>query len=121
MAITYYSAILLTKISICLLYLRIFGVHHTLRMFVLGGMALATVYHSATIGLAIAQIVRCDRPSALRDALCKNTPNLTLFTSVMNLVTDLYIFILPISPIMGLNIKRGKKYGVLIIFLSGSV
>ena len=121
LSIVYYLAILLTKISICLLYLRIFGVHPTFRKLVIGGITLATVYHSATCGLAIAQIVKCAGLSDLHDSLCEKTPKLTVFTASMNMATDLYIFVLPIGPIMQLKVQKGRKYGILIIFLSGSV
>ena len=117
----YYLAILMIKVSICLLYLRIFGVHPTFRKFVSGGLAFGIIYHSATFGLAIAQTIHCDRSSTGHDSLCEDIEKLTLFTSVMNMATDLYIFVLPIVPIMDLKVRREKKYGVLIIFLSGLV
>lgn len=87
----------------------------------IGCLILVTVYHTGISGLAIAQVVKCASPGALYDSLCKDTPNLTLFTSVMNVMTDLCIFVLPIGPIMKLKIRKEKKYGILIIFLSGAV
>ena len=73
LSLIYYVSILLTKTSICLLYLRIFGVLPTFRRFVLGGLAFAIIYHAALFGLAIAHVVRCDSSNTLHAPLCEDT------------------------------------------------
>lgn len=116
LTIIYVLAILFTKISICLFYLRIFTVQKTFKAFVKGGMVFFTIYYVASLGLSMAQVMKCDRASALLDPLCVKTQSLTLFQAVVNVSTDLYVLVLPITPVMQLNMRRGKKLGVLVVF-----
>lgn len=110
-----------TKISICLLYLKIFGVNTIFRRFVYGAMALCVAHHTAQFVISVAQLSRCYSPVTGDHQLCSIAQRVTLAMSVLNVFTDLYILLLPISPILALKITKGKKYGVLFIFLSGSV
>lgn len=121
LSVIYVLAILFTKISICLLYLRIFAVQKRFTAFVKGGMMFFTIYYAATLGLSIATVMKCDRPSALRDSLCAKTESLTLFQAVINVSTDLYLLVLPIAPIIQLKMPQRKKLGVLAIFLCGFI
>lgn len=121
LSVIYVLAIYFTKISISLLYLRILGVHQTFTVFVKGGIVFLTIYYAASFGLSVAQLMQCAQASALSNSLCAKTQSLTLFQSVLNVLTDLYVLALPIAPLMQLNMRRGKKLGVLILFLSGSM
>ena len=84
-------------------------------------MALCIVYHTASFGIFVAEVSTCDSLVNLNDQICLIAERVTLATSVLNVFTDLYVLLLPISPILALNTSRGKRYGVLFIFLSGSV
>ena len=121
LSVIYVLAILLTKISICLLYLRIFAVRKTFIAFVKGGIVFFTTYYAASLGLSIAMVTKCDGPSSLRDSLCAKAQSLTLFQAVFNVSTDLYVFVLPIAPVVQLKMPQRKKLGVLIVFSSGFV
>lgn len=83
-------------------------------------MALCIAYHTAQFVFSVTQLSRCDNLVSRYDQLCLITQRVTLAMSVLNVFTDLYILLLPISPILALNITKGKRYGVLLIFLSGS-
>ena len=117
----YVLAILFTKLSICLLYLRVFGVNTIFRRFVYSAMALCIVYHTASFGIFVAEVSTCDSVVSMNDQICLIAPRVILATSVLNVFTNLYVLLLPINPILALNISRGKRYGVFFIFLSGSV
>ena len=121
LGLIYVLAILFTKLSICLLYLRIFGVNLTFRKFVYGGMIICGIYYSAFFGVSVAQVAICNKPSSLYDSLCVKTQDLLLVQVLLNAATDLYIFLLPIAPITQLNMRRRRKTGVLIVFLAGAV
>ena len=117
----YVLAILFTKLSICFLYLRVFGVNTTFRKFVHGGMIFCGMYYSAFFGVSIAQVLTCDGLSSIRDSLCVKTQDLLLVQALLNAVTDVYIFLLPIKPIMQLNMRGGRKTAILIVFLAGAM
>lgn len=121
LGLIYVLAILFTKLSICLLYLRIFGVNLTFRKFVHGGMIFCGIYYSAFFGVSVAQVVICNKLSSIYDSLCIKTQDLLLVQVLLNAATDLYIFLLPIVPIRQLNMRRRRKTGVLIVFLAGAV
>lgn len=121
LSFVYVLAILLTKLSICLLYLRIFGVDPRFRVFVHGGIIFCVIYYTAFFGLSVAQVVTCDKASALYDPLCVKSLDLLLVQTVLNAATDAYVFLLPIKPIMQLNMRRGRKLGILTVFLAGAM
>ena len=121
LAVMYVLAILLTKLSICFLYLRIFGIHKTFSTCVKAGIWFCVVYYTAGLGLGIAQVTKCATISTIGDPLCVQTQNLTLWQAVINVTTDIYLLVLPLAPISHLQMRRRKKFGVLLIFLSGLV
>lgn len=45
--------------------------------------------------------------------------NTTFAVGYFNILSDLYLLILPISGVMGLNLKRKRKVGVILIFMTG--
>lgn len=51
----------------------------------------------------------------------KNAPilNTTIALGYFNVFSDLYILILPISGVMGLNLRPKRKIGVVLIFMTG--
>ncbi|KAF7510577.1 hypothetical protein GJ744_006189 [Endocarpon pusillum] len=121
LSIIYVLGILFTKISIFLLYLRIFVVRRNFTAFVKGGMVFFSIYHAAALGLSIAYLTKCDRPSTVRDSFCAKWQSLDVFQAVMNVSTDTYLLVLPIAPVMQLQIPQGKKLGVLMVFLCGFI
>ena len=84
-------------------------------------MIFCGIYYSAFFGLSVAQVSTCNNFSSLHDSLCLKTEELLLVQALLNAATDLYIFLLPIKPIMQLNMQRGRKMAILIIFLAGAV
>lgn len=115
----YIFAIYFTKLSISLLYIRIFGVQRTFRLFIRGGILFICLFYAVYLCISIASTVQCATVSSQRLPLCKNGAITTIVTSVLNVCTDIYLLILPIRPILDLQLHRRQKVGLLIIFLSG--
>lgn len=119
LAIIYVFAIFFIKLSICLLYIRIFSVQRTFRYFVYAGMISCAISYTAYLGVSIATVVQCAGVSFAKLGLCVHAKVITIVTSVINVVTDLYILALPIGPILKLKLRRRQKIGLLAVFLSG--
>ena len=50
---------------------------------------------------------------------CFNLVAFSYFTNITNLVTDVWIFLLPVPLIMRLHISGGRKLGLCIVFMVG--
>ena len=72
------------------------------------------------MGTQIGTEILCDKTdSPVRHSLCKNTQILTLISGVVNVVTDLYLLVLPIPSLMLLKMQGRRKLGLLLIFMAG--
>lgn len=52
---------------------------------------------------------------------CFNVVAFALSSSAPNIVTDLIVIFLPIRTVIELKVSRGRKIGLMLIFLTGSV
>ena len=50
---------------------------------------------------------------------CSNFVGASYFTNITNLVTDLWIFLLPVPLLMRLHVSLGKKLGLCVVFSIG--
>ncbi|KAL8750596.1 MAG: hypothetical protein Q9184_006371 [Pyrenodesmia sp. 2 TL-2023] len=121
LSLIYALAIFFTKLSICLLYLRIFAVNRLLRIAIYGGIVFFALFHAAYIAWSVAAMTLCITASSLRRPICANAQLATVIFGVPNFCTDLYLVVLPIPSIIKLRLRRRQKVGVLFIFLSGSI
>lgn len=48
-----------------------------------------------------------------------NVENLALATSIVNLVSDIYLLVLPLPLVMKLQISKKRKIGLVAIFMTG--
>lgn len=58
---------------------------------------------------------------ALASAKCERTRPLSVLVGAFNVVSDLYLILLPLPAVWSLNLPLPKKLGVLTIFLTGSM
>lgn len=121
LAIIYAFAIFFTKLSISLLYIRIFSVQRTFKYFVYAGIGFCALTYAAYLGINIATIVQCASPFSITLPLCAHAQAITIALSAINVATDVYIIALPISSILHLKLRRRQKIGLLAVFLSGLV
>ena len=111
------------RMSLCLLYLRIFGAKPWMRALSYTGLALDWI--NALIFLALI-VWRCSPRAKIWDITvqggsCVNLFNLSIAGTVMTFGLDFLVFILPIPAVWQLHLPRPEKMAVLAIFMTGSV
>lgn len=116
---------LFMKLSFHIYFLQIFGPKPAFRWTILIGALITTVFYIATT--IILFVLSTPEPGVtLAEQFAsflgrKTSPVLdtTFALGYFNVISDLYLLILPISGVMGLNLRRKKKIGVIFVFLTG--
>ena len=118
----YSLTILCAKLSFFLLYLRIFSCSTRVRWAIYLGVAIVTGFYLATsIAYGYACIPRRSETwfSAGISDRCQLAKEIGFAQGIFGLISDLYLYFLPVPVILGLNLARKKKIGVLAIFGTG--
>lgn len=110
-----------SKAPILLLYQRLFSMHTWIRYscrFVLLASALGL------LASLVAPLVHChprETPHTLPEVLrCSHAAqDMAVTSGSVSVAADLAIMLLPLRPIIGLNLSTRKKVGVVIVFSSG--
>ncbi|KAF2478405.1 uncharacterized protein BDR25DRAFT_365656 [Lindgomyces ingoldianus] len=116
------AAAYLTRISILLLYYRLFQVYDTSCRLVCIGMTACTLITIPYLGVIITRAVRCTEPTAiLTNTFCHtNTISIAVVTFAgLNMITDFFILLIPIHRFWSLNVSKKKKMGLIAIFAAG--
>lgn len=108
------------KASLVLLYLRIFGKNTTFRRWVIGTLYLLVFYGLVIVLLSA---LRCTPISATfivpvppAGAKCLSLFDITIAISVLGIVADIWILILPIPQLWKLNMSVSKKIQLFVFF-----
>ena len=111
------------KVSIMLLFSRIFRVDRALRMFIYGGMIFHILFYGSIIGYTLGVIVFCtDTVRQFSNQYCVDYAQpISLLTAVVNVVTDFYVLILPIPSILKLQLDTKRKLGLMMVFAAGGI
>jgi hypothetical protein len=116
-------AIFFAKLSIFLLYLRLFGPDKWVRYLSYAGIAASlAVYSSTTLGYGILCVRRPGDTwleTQLSDRCLAGSKPLLYIQAVFGLVSDLYIFFLPVPVVWRLQMPVRRRIGVLVIFTTG--
>lgn len=117
----YVLTVFLVKLSILLLYRRLFSIYSTSKKLILVGIFLVILTTIPGFGLAIARFSRCNDNLGLHTPLCHNRNISILFPilSACNTLTNLLILIIPIRPNLVLSNDKNKIFGLRVIFLAG--
>lgn len=119
--IVYKFSINLTKMSIVLLYLRIF-VTERFRKFCIYVFLYVTCYG---IGSIVATILECQPIARVYDRSIEGTCiNLTAFwyaNAISNILTDIVILTMPMRVIRTLRLPPRPKYGLMGVFALGGL
>ena len=94
------------KLSLLLLYLRVFAPDKVTRHLIYFGMAICIVAYTILLFLNIF--------SNFNVVIAANK-----FLGVMNLFSDIYILCVPIAVVSKLQLSVRKKIGVMLIFMTG--
>ena len=116
----YPVTILFAKLSILLLYLRVFSPARRVRFAILAVMlANVTFYVMATF----IEIFQCKPRKKIWlpwiEGKCINQVAAQITAAVWNTVSDFVILVLPINTVRALNIKKAAKFGTIAIFATG--
>ncbi|KAI9172755.1 integral membrane protein [Paramyrothecium foliicola] len=110
------------KVSLLIFYLRL-SPQRWFRMTVWATLVFISGY---TIGIFFALIFACN-PIAMsydvtvQDGTCINRPSLYIATAVVNIISDAFLFCLPLPIVVKLQVPRRQKIGLILIFLLGSI
>ncbi|KAL4919577.1 hypothetical protein BDW62DRAFT_209552 [Aspergillus aurantiobrunneus] len=117
--ITFPWTVCFAKISILLLYKRAFPLRREITAVWIGIVACAILYVFC-IGIAIGSLVHCAELSQLNAPYCRfNSGTMITVQSVINVVTDFYVLLLPVARLVKLQVSRRTKIGLVVTFASG--
>lgn len=119
----YNVTIFFVKLTLFLLYFRLFGVSYHLRIFVYIGIAsIFIVYAGATIVMGVFCFPRAGKTwsEAVSDVGCQiQNRNTDYVIGSFGVISDFYILSLPIVLILRMQMPRKKKVGVCALFMIG--
>ncbi|KAL8939375.1 MAG: hypothetical protein Q9216_003388 [Gyalolechia sp. 2 TL-2023] len=114
----------LIKLSLFQLYLHLFGTLRWMNCVVWLGIVVTGLFY---LSITVAKLAMCaPRGSqtyimAVSTSNCSRAKVLGVITGVFNILSDLYLLIVPIPAILGLNIRTPKKMGTLAVFMTGMI
>lgn len=123
----YFATTGLMKVSILLLYLRIFSQRRSLRFAVYAALAAIVASHITTLIITTFDIVPLECHwwyliDEVYDAKCKERWDDTyayIFMSVFTIALDMLILAIPCPAVWKLNMPKQQKIGVMAIFAAG--
>ena len=113
------ASTLTIKISILLFYFRLFRTSPGFRHWAYLGMLSCVLSTVAYWGVATASIVECNTPQSIDIPFCAKSDIPTIVMAIVSIFTDFYVLALPVKVVMQLSVKRGKKFGLIAVFLCG--
>lgn len=105
-----------TKLSIFILYYRIFNPSKTMRYLIYFGIGFNFVYY--TIYLFIYSFY-CPNTSKKAPTCSHEVKLISVATSAINVVSDFYILLIPLGAISNLQLPKKRKLGLFAIFFTG--
>ncbi|KAH8888273.1 hypothetical protein GQ53DRAFT_843657 [Thozetella sp. PMI_491] len=100
----------LVKVSLLLLYLRLFRSNDAVRWGIIAGIVVISIMYTVWMFVFIFQTVLNDTVGS----------HLSWAQAAFNVATDVYIFLLPISAVARVTMSLRNKIGVLLIFSTGA-
>ena len=118
-----YGAVLfLIKLTLFLLYLHVFSRVRWLKCLVWVGILLAAIFYGSMI-MVFSIICTPKKGQSYTEAYqttqCGKAPDVSLAAGIFNMVSDIYLLVIPIPAVWSLKLERKRKLGVLIIFATG--
>ena len=118
----YGPVIFFAKLSLFLLYLRLFLPNQWTRILIYFGiLATLLLYTATTVAFGVLCIPRPGESwvESGFSPRCRSSFVLTYIQGIFNVVSDLYLLILPIPVVWQLQMPSKKKIGVCAIFMTG--
>ncbi|KAL9069708.1 MAG: hypothetical protein Q9157_006058 [Trypethelium eluteriae] len=122
----YAASAFFVKLSLFLLYLRLFKVNRATRYSIYIGIVLCAIFYSITLTVNTTLSVPSPSHYTILEAwgLQAEKSSVTMLQlavsqSVFGTVSDIYLFVIPIQLIVKLNMTLQRKIGILTIFATG--
>lgn len=120
--ILHLPAVAFPKLCVVVLYLRVF----TNKWARMATWALIYIISATWFSYTIAAMFQCipfqfNWDKSIPNGRCFNVSVFAMSSSVPNIVTDVAVLFLPIRTIVDLKVSVGKRIGLFLIFLTGSV
>lgn len=112
----------LIKLSLFLMYLRLFEVLKWFKRLVWAGILCTGLFYIST---SVAKIVLCAPRGgetyviAFSKAQCGSTKQIGVVAGVFNIISDLYLLLIPMPAVWNLNTSKRNRLGILACFLTG--
>lgn len=105
----YGPIIFFVKLSILLLYFRIFSVNGTMRYMIYVGIAFQTVFYIAYFAVYVGVEVLCVSVEAVTRSYRYNNWKFVILQGAVNVATDFYVLCIPIAMVMRLQLTTLEK------------
>jgi hypothetical protein len=116
----YAMTFFIIKISILLLYYRLFKIDRLSRILIHFGIIANVLIVIPSLGVAIARTVQCTGMLALVVTICSSKANITVtIFGLFNTVMDFYTLAIPVFRVQTLRLDRKRKWAVIAIFMTG--
>lgn len=121
-AILYFTTVSTTKLSILLMYKRIFSIDRSFRLQI---MALIVITAGFWISMTVSNLLNCIPiemswiPSDDESKYCFNYNVYWLACGIVECILDLVILIMPVRVVYGLKLSQGRRIAVAGVFLLG--
>jgi hypothetical protein len=119
--LTYNFAAGFVRVSLLILYLRIFQVSYRANVMIWVGIVVTAIAHMAFLIAYLIILVPSPSHQELW-AMPKNHAapnNIAAVSGVYGIVIDFYILAIPVQLVLGLHLPLGRKVGICAIFLTG--
>lgn len=112
------------RISVLALYHRLFGVYQSSKRLIRVGYILSVLIALPEIGNVIARMLKCSTIlAAMTDSYCR-TRSISIAVTVFaitGVITDVFIYSIPIMRLRTLRVNRNKKIQLAVIFALGLI
>lgn len=120
--LVYPIAIYFVKLSILLFYRRIFNTDRSLRLVIQITIIFLTAFYTAFSCIQIATVWQCAIWLTVNEyPICTNDYAIDVFQSGLNVLTSLFVFLLPLRNLLKLNLGKLQMIGFIVIYGFGLI
>ncbi|MCJ1240744.1 hypothetical protein MMC14_008748 [Varicellaria rhodocarpa] len=118
----YCTAVIFPKLSILGFYLRIFTTKlFRITVYIIAGILIVNGIAGVITSLSTCQPFAARWDPSIPGAHCINTPQYWRWISFANIATDVVMLCLPLPAVWRLHVSTAQKYGLTLVFLTGSI
>ncbi|KAI0532414.1 hypothetical protein GGR58DRAFT_490286 [Xylaria digitata] len=120
--VSYQVTIFLTKLSILLLYLRLFNVNRRFALVVTISIFVISLFYIPMLGVGIGFFATCDKLMQFAKLhFCRDyTGPVLLLNASFNVITGFWLLLLPFPVVAKLQLPLRKKLGLTAVFAAGA-